>query len=313
MPAEDRSAEAAPTVAVLLSTWNGADWLEPQLDSLRAQDGVRILLHARDDGSTDDTCAILRRHAATWPELADMAPGPNLGAAASFLHLLATAPQEAEYFAFCDQDDVWHADKLARATQALAGDGGPALYCSNFTCVDDRLTVLGTPPPRPPARFGHQLFDNIATGCTVVLNRAARALLVSRLPERGVMMHDWWCALVIAGLGRVHYDPAPTILYRQHGGNAIGMNADWLGQKLTQVRRLLRQRHKALPIHAQAAELLRLFGSDLPEADRARLERLVASKGSWLARARYALSSDVVHRDPLTGLAVRGLILAGWY
>lgn len=304
---------AVPRVAVLLSTYNGERYLAEQLASLRRQEGVALHVHARDDGSTDGTCAILRAHAPVWPELADLAPGTNLGVAASFLHLLGTAPADADFYAFCDQDDVWMPDKLARATAALAAEEGPALYCSNTVCVDHDLKVIGTPAPHPDARFHHILFDNVATGCTVVLNRAARELLVSRLPESGVLMHDWWCALVIAAFGRLHYDPVPSMFYRQHGGNVVGLNANWLGQKLGLMRRLLRQRRTFYPIHAQAAELLRQFGPTMPAPHRDHLARLVESKRSLAARAAFALSRQVVHRDLVGQTAVRGLILANWY
>src|ERR1700719_2334213 len=123
-----------PSVCVLLSTYNGEAFLEAQLESLRAQTGVEVRLHARDDGSTDGTVALLRRHAGTWPSLVGLQSAENLGPAKSFLELLRTAP-DADFYAFCDQDDVWLPGKLARAAEALAGDTGPALYCSNVTCV----------------------------------------------------------------------------------------------------------------------------------------------------------------------------------
>ncbi|MFC3172992.1 glycosyltransferase family 2 protein [Novosphingobium bradum] len=309
-----RPALARPRIAVLLSTYNGAVYLPAQLESLRAQQDVSVVLHARDDGSTDETCAILRGQADRWPALATLAPSENLRPAASFLRLLETAPDDADYFAFCDQDDVWLPTKLARAAAALAGVEGPALYCSNFTCVDADLAVLGTPAPHRDARLRHLIFENIATGCTVVMNPAARDLITSARPASGaVMMHDWWCALVIAALGTVIYDPEPSLLYRQHGGNVVGLHANWAAQKLRQAVRLVREREAVYPIYAQASELLRLFGDRMPAIHRTCLERLVATRRSWLARAAYALSDQIVHRDPLGKVAVRGLILAGWY
>jgi glycosyltransferase involved in cell wall biosynthesis len=302
-----------PSVAVLLSTYNGAAYLQAQLESLRAQEGVTVRLHARDDGSADETCAILRRYAEVWPELAGVSSGPNFGPATSFLHLLRTAPDDADYYAFCDQDDVWLSAKLARATAALAGEAGPALYCSSVTCVDDDLRLLGIPPVQADPRFQRLLFENIATGCTVVLNPAARALINCCRPSQGIIMHDWWCVLVISALGHVHYDPQPNILYRQHGTNTIGLDTNWMAQNLKQVFRLFRERRSFYPIHAQAMELLRLYGGQMPAPYRAHLERLVTSKRSWSARVAYAMSGDIVRRRFLDAAAVRGLTLVGWY
>ena len=302
-----------PSVAVLLSTYNGTKFLKEQLESLRAQQGVSVRLCVRDDGSSDDTPAILRRYREMWPDLNDVSYGPNLGVAASFLQLLRTAPEDADYYAFCDQDDVWLPRKLARAIKILSSMDGPALYCSNITCVAEDLRMLGTPPPHRDHRFQHLLFENIATGCTLVLNPAARALINSQLPSRNVVMHDWWCALIVAALGNLYYDPEPSLLYRQHGGNLVGMDANWVVQKAKHAMRLLRERRSFYRIHAQAAELLRLYGSQMPSGHRETLNRLVTSKRSWHARAAYAMSGQIVHRDILGSAVVRGLILADWY
>jgi glycosyltransferase involved in cell wall biosynthesis len=306
-------ASQAPSVAVLLSTYNGAGFLEAQLDSLRAQHGVQVRLHARDDGSTDETLAVLKAHAETWPGLAAPSCGPNLGPAASFLELLRTAPDDADYYAFCDQDDVWLPGKLARAAAMLSAATGPALYCSNVRLVAADLTPIGIPRENGDTRFQHLLFENIAYGCTVVMNRAARELIVSRPPERGLIMHDWWCALVVAAVGRVIYDPEPLILYRQHGGNAVGGALSLLGHLPGLVSKFRRSPANFYPIHAQAAELARLHGRDLPLPHRNALEALIGSRTSSANRLRYALAGPVIRVRALDNLAARALIAAGWY
>ena len=303
-----------PRVAVLMSTWNGARWLPAQLDSLAAQAEVEVLLHARDDGSTDETLAVLARYARRWPALTRVPSGPNLGPAMSFLELLRTAPAGADYYAFCDQDDVWRPGKLARAVAHLAAEPGPALYGSNVTCVAEDLTPLGVPRENADARFQHLLFENIVYGCTAVMNRAARELIAARPPERGVIMHDWWCALVAAALGRVIYDPEPgMILYRQHGGNSVGMDANLMTQTMDQASRFLRTPRGYYRIHAQAEEILRLYGRDLPAETRARAEELVGSKRTLAARARLAFSGRIVRSHLIGDVIARGLVLAGWY
>lgn len=301
-----------PSVCVLLSTYNGEAFLAAQLDSLRAQAGVEVRLHARDDGSTDGTVALLRRHAGTWPSLAALRSTKNLGPARSFLELLRTAP-DADFYAFCDQDDVWLPGKLARAAEALSGDTGPALYCSNVTCVAEDLSVLGAPRENGDTRLQHLLFENIAYGCTTVMNRSARALIVERLPQQGLVMHDWWCALVVAALGRIHYDPQPQILYRQHGGNSIGTEANLTVQTLNQAVLFLRNPSGYYRIHAQASEFLRICREDLTLEFRALVERLVHSKRSMPARVRYALSGQIVRSRLLGAIVARGLVVAGWY
>ncbi|HEV2364268.1 MAG TPA: glycosyltransferase family 2 protein [Caulobacteraceae bacterium] len=309
------AAAEKPQVAVLLATLNGEHFLKTQLDSLAAQQGVAVRLFARDDGSTDSTLAILRAHADCWPDLARVQSGPRLGAAASFLTLLAQAPAGFDAYAFCDQDDCWLPDKLARACARLAESPAsePALYCSNVLCADRNLRPLGPAPVNDDTRFAHLLFENVAFGNTVVMNQAARARLASRPLPREAIMHDWWCALVTAAFGRVIHDPFPSVLYRQHGGNHIGASPSRARQALGLVRAFLADPGAFHPVRAQARELLELYGPDLPARERRLAAALVASGANLRSRLRYALSGDIQRRRIVDGLAVRALVAAGWY
>lgn len=206
---------------MLLATFDGAVHLEEQLSSLAAQEGVDWRLLWRDDGSTDGTVAILQRFGAAHPgRVSRLESAERLGAGPSFLALLAAAP-EAGAYAFMDQDDVWLPGKLARAARLLAE--GRELVCGRLQLVDEALRSIGPSPlPARAPNFASLLAHNVAAGCTMLLSPRGRALALSaRLPAGGV--HDWWCALLVAGCGgRVLYDPEPTILYRQHAANLVG-------------------------------------------------------------------------------------------
>ena len=212
-------------VAILLSTFNGARFLQAQLDSFRAQTEPNWLLLWRDDGSTDDTVALL--DAFTHDIGADRCrrvdvPG-RLGVAGSFYALLAAAQPLGLPIAFSDQDDVWLPEKLTRALAALDALPSPALYCSRQILVDDGLVPIGPSAPfyRPPS-FAAALTQNIATGCTLVLDPAAAALVTASTPPNG-SLHDWWSYLLVTGAGGgVRADPEPTMLYRQHAANLVG-------------------------------------------------------------------------------------------
>ena len=148
----------APTITILLSTYNGAAYLAEQLASFEAQthDAWRLLW--RDDGSTDETVAMMRAFGErVGPRRCREAAssGPHLGAGESFLALLRDASDEdAEAVAFADQDDVWLPEKLARAASALAAGGPrPLLYCARHYLVDQDLRgrKLSVLPGRRPA------------------------------------------------------------------------------------------------------------------------------------------------------------------
>lgn len=306
---------AAPRVAVLLSTYNGEAYLEAQLDSLAAQEGVSVEVFVRDDGSRDGTPQILARHAGRWPQLAQPLGGANLGPARSFLDLMARVPEGFDFYAFCDQDDVWLPHKLDRAARRLQDEAadGPALYCSRVMCVDKDLRPLGPSLPMGTGRFEQILFANMAIGNTVVMNAAAAALVRSRLPERGAIMHDWWCALVISALGRIVFDEEPGVLYRQHQANAIGALPNRLASILSQIPGLLRDPKAFYPIHAQAAEFLRLFGDRLDPARLELVRALVESRRSLLSRLRYALLGRMPRTTLLGALSGRALVAANLY
>ncbi len=209
-----------PRVQVLLACYNGAAHLDEQLESLAAQRGVDWALLWRDDGSTDATIARLDAFAGRHPgRVARLAGGERLGAGASFMRLLAAAP-EAPFFAFMDQDDVWLPGKLARGVARLAD---AELTCSRLQLVTPGLRPIGLSalPSRPPV-FATLLAHNVAAGCTMVMTaRARRWALSAAMPEGG--LHDWWCALAVTGCGgRLDFDPEANLLYRQHAGNLVG-------------------------------------------------------------------------------------------
>ncbi|MDB5415467.1 MAG: glycosyl transferase, family 2 [Rubritepida sp.] len=207
---------------MLLATWNGSAHLSEQLASLAAQEGVDWSLLWRDDGSTDGTVALLEGFAEAHPgHVARLAePVGRLGAGASFMALLAAAPENGLY-AFMDQDDVWLPQKLARAAAQLGTEA--MLVCTRLRLVTPDLTPIGLShlPSRPPI-FATLLAHNVAAGCTMVMNARARGLALSApLPREG--HHDWWCVLLVTGCGgRLIFDPEPGLLYRQHGGNLVG-------------------------------------------------------------------------------------------
>ncbi len=234
--------ETTGQVSILLSTFNGAAFLPAQLASFGTQSWRDWVLYWRDDGSTDGTPDLLRAFAAgdgkgRCIEIADTAG--HLGIAGSFLTLLRAAPPDT-IAAFADQDDVWLPGKIERGVAALSGlpETRPALYCSRQTLVDEELCTLGLSPHRgAPAVFPAGLTQNVATGCTVMLNGAAAALVRASDAPDGTL-HDWWSYLVVSAAGgALINDPVPTVLYRQHTANAVGAPHSALSRGIAALRR----------------------------------------------------------------------------
>jgi Glycosyl transferase family 2 len=217
-----------PRVAILLSTFNGGRFLGEQLRSYTAQTHGNWRLYWRDDGSSDDSPALMAAFAggAGDGRCIRLPKGAQLHATASFLSLLRGALLgDASFFAFSDQDDVWLPEKLAHAVAALeqVPAGRPALYFCGRTLVDSALRPIGQAPVlRRPPGFPAALTQNVIPGCCMILNRAAARLIdAAEAPDR--TWHDWWCYLVVsAGDGIVICGDSPDILYRQHDGNLVG-------------------------------------------------------------------------------------------
>jgi hypothetical protein len=215
-------------VAILLSTFNGAQYLTEQLASFNAQTYPDWLLYWRDDGSSDATIQLMDgfRQRQEADRCISHRTDERMRATGSFLLLLHTALDgPASFFAFADQDDVWLPDKLMHGATALAAlpPGRPGLYFCARTLVDDRLAPVGQVlAPRRPPGFPAALTQNLAPGCCMMLNRAA-ARLIDTGPVPEGTWHDWWAYVVVAASGgTVIAGDAPDILYRQHDDNLVG-------------------------------------------------------------------------------------------
>ena len=230
-----------PRLCILMGLYNGAAHLQAQLDSFADQRFTDWDLMVSDDGS-DDTGPALVADFATRHAPADhkitLLEGPKQGFAANFLSLLTRAPKDAAWLALSDQDDVWLADHLARAVTVLAAQptDRPALYCSRTWVVSEDLQNrrLSRNFRRAPS-FANALVQNIASGNTTVLNRAAADLLaLAAARHTGPLpAHDWWIYQLITGAGgHVHFDTAPGLLYRQHDENVIGASGGWQARAL---------------------------------------------------------------------------------
>lgn len=236
-----RSPAGRRRVTILLSTYNGAAFLENQLNSFLAQKNAEWRLVWRDDGSSDATRAIMAgfaRKAGAERCLESASSGPHLGAAASFLQLL-TENLDAPFFAFADQDDRWLPDKLQRALGFFeTEDRTPALYCARQIITDDHFNhpALSMKFKGRPG-FPASLTQNAATGHTILMNQAA-ARLVSTIPLAQASTHDWWSYIVVSACGgRVIYDEVPSTLYRQHAKNMIGSQVRTVSRAMAALQR----------------------------------------------------------------------------
>lgn len=232
-----------------MSTYNGEKFLREQIDSLLAQT-YPVEIYVRDDGSTDSTQSILDEYRKN--KCLEWYTGENLKPAKSFWNLVQTAPQ-ADYYAFCDQDDVWFPDKIERAIQRLTQEENrnrPLLYCSNVTVTDADLKPISKMiEGEVYTDFAHSLIYSLAPGCTMVFNAQARTEMIKYdMNKEFEIIHDRLTHKIIAMLGKVIFDYESTMYYRQHGNNAIGSSHGFFS-KCRNVM-FMRVHHKSLSAKA---------------------------------------------------------------
>jgi hypothetical protein len=215
-------------IMILLCTYNGARFLPAQLASYLKQTHQNWSLWVSDDGSSDDTLAILgafrQDHGAAHD--VHILQGPRQGhAAANFLALLNHPDLPEGLVALSDQDDIWLPGKLARALRHIPAETSqPLQYSAQSLYIDDAGQRCGgsRPPPGAPV-FATAMLQNVMAGHSMVLNPAALALTRRVGIPAEIAYHDWWLTLLVtAAGGRAICDRRPVTLYRQHGNNVLG-------------------------------------------------------------------------------------------
>ena len=210
-----------------MCTFDGARFLQAQLASLEHQTHWNWRLIVSDDGSSDATIAIIRHFAERVSRPVELRHSPGRGPAGNFMSLAADPSIEGEIFAFCDQDDIWHADKLRSALCWLQDTPNdvPTVYGARTRLVEASGAPIGHSPLfRKLPSFANALTQSIAGANTMLFNCAAKRLFEKAGPVE-VVSHDWWAYQLVTGSGgTLHYDSVPNLDYRQHSQNRIGSN-----------------------------------------------------------------------------------------
>lgn len=221
-------------VEILLATYNGAQYIDEQIQSIQKQTVSDWRLSISDDCSTDGTLEILQRYAKQDSRITIVSSHVKYGSAqANFAALLGKATGST--IMFCDQDDIWHENKVElfinrmRQAEHKYGVDTPLMVFSDLVVVDSNDTVIapsfikliGRNPQR--TKLNELLVQNLVTGCACAMNGALTKLIRSlQIDGTRMLMHDWFYALIAAATGHVLYLDDATVDYRQHGTNMMG-------------------------------------------------------------------------------------------
>lgn len=281
-------------ITVLLAAYNGEKYLEQMIDSIIAQDHTEWHLVLSDDGSDDRTPEILKKYSESMPDQITLyRSGTRFGNPQQhFLHLIDRF-HDTPYVMLCDQDDVWHTDKITKTYQKMqkieCDPDLPAMVHTDLRVVDSELNCISSSFIGFSGLSGNRLktnqllAQNVVTGCTMMINRSLAELVSAHPCENGVMMHDWWIALLASCCGSCGYLDEPTIDYRQHGHNSVGAkNVRSPKYVFSQIKS---SRKKIYATFGQATCFLESFSSVLPNDKKEIISRYASlqNKG-WLSR-----------------------------
>lgn len=213
-------------INIVMSTYNGEQFLAEQIDSIQQQTFKDWQLLIRDDGSSDQTPEIIKSFVAQDPRIVfiNEHDRENFGVIKNFFTLIKH--DKADYYFFSDQDDVWLEDKLETMLTAARQypDQLPLMVYTDLCVVDQNLQVMNQSMIRSQSHHANtelvqELTENTVTGGVAMINHA--------LAERwrtldNIIMHDWYLAVLATAIGKLVYIDQPGELYRQHDNNVLG-------------------------------------------------------------------------------------------
>lgn len=295
-------------VSIAMATYNGAPYLSTQLESLAGQTVKPAELVVCDDGSSDATPELVQRFARTAPFPVILHANPRrLHFADNFLK--AAGLCSSDYIAFCDQDDVWRAQKMAAVTRAVESSGA-CLVAHNAAKIDASGRAVGA--------LSHTVTDRLLTGADLHPWRfffgftcTFRRQLLDVIPAEHrpldlidptrQLAHDRWMAFLASIYGDIYVLEDQLVDYRYHGANASG----WMQGRRSLAGSLNAARHKfgynLLKQLRVTQSLVRLMGSVL--SDQSRLtplpsrRRLIEMLAYWTVfeercAARYSITQQ---------------------
>lgn len=289
------------TVDILMATYNGERYIREQIESIRSQSFTDWRLLISDDCSTDNTLSIINRYAAIDERINVVSEGRRYGGAKeNFFSLMHYA--ESPYVMFCDQDDVWLANKVSKSLEAIVrlektySCNKPLLVYCDMKVVDSRLNIINESFERlcnyDPYRvaFKHLLTQNVIPGCAMLVNKPAMHCAYITHDVSDIEMHDWWIALIAAAFGEIYFIDESLSLYRQHGKNELGAKKYSPLERANNQVNMLRSFKSSV---AQAKCFEEIFGKRVcPDDDRA-LKALLRAESAdsilegliWLVRS----------------------------
>lgn len=298
---------------VMMSTYNGEKYLRQQLDSLVNQKLIPNKILIRDDGSSDKTLDIINEYEGRYSFI-EHYQGQNKGPARSFFELINKS-EDADYYALCDQDDVWFDDKLSSAIKQLEKEDKtiPLLYCCRYTLTDENLKPIDNNISSlyTYTDFAHSLLYQTSPGCTFVFNHEARKQIIKYDIEKNYcIIHDSIIHKIVTMFGKMILDNNSHLYYRQHGDNAIGLSGNKVKTFTNRIEHFTSGKSKNTRSN-MAKSLLKVFGEECSKQNKELME-IVANYKENKAYKKELLSNPLFKVDSINYLFYKLLVLVNY-
>lgn len=265
-------------VNVLISTYNGEKYIKEQLESILNQSYENIKIFVRDDGSTDKTLDILKEYEQRG-KIA-LFTGDNLGFGRSFMTLLKLA-KDGEYWAFCDQDDIWMKDKITWAVEWLKqqDDAVPNMFHSAFYLTDEDMKIEGEYlPPSRHYTFKMAITECLHMGFSTVINKTLRDYML-KADIDNLSSHDHWAELIVMKFGKVKFDERFASYHRRLTYSLSGTS---FRARLKWLKGAMKGQSEILPV---AKEFDRVYGQAVNDSD--------CKVNRWFCYDRYNFGKSI--------------------
>ena len=295
-------------VAVLISTYNGEKYIKEQLDSILNQTYKNIDIVIRDDGSKDLTIDIIKEYQKKNKNIF-LTEGSNIGFIKSFFQLLENS--NADYYAFCDQDDIWIDNKIELAVMLLNSVDNtlPNLVFGNSDYYDENMNFIGKGEEHRTFSFKNSLYECVSQGMTMTINQVAKQIIIDNIPEK-CLFHDWWTYMICSGQGNVMYNDSTVVKYRRFEKNATAEGQNILKVFLWRIKKLFAN-NGMKDIKTQQLEYKRLFYNNLSNENKEILDLFVQEKYNFFKAIKKAFYPKKIRRKIIDDLMVRILFILG--
>lgn len=295
-------------VAVLISTYNGEKYLEEQLNSILNQTYKNIEIVIRDDGSKDSTVDIIKKYQEKYDNII-LKEGTNVGFIKSFFQLLTLA--NADYYAFCDQDDSWIENKIELAVNALneVDNSKPNMVFGNSDYYDENMNLISKGEEHKTFSFKNSLYECVAQGMTMTINQVAKEAIIDNIPEK-CLFHDWWTYMICSGQGNVLYNDTTVVKYRRFAKNATAEGQSVFKVFLWRLEKLFAD-NGMKDIRTQQLEYKRLFYNNLSDENKQIMDLFVQEKYNFFKALKKAFYSKKIRRKKSDDFMIRVLFIIG--